>query len=424
MERVINQQNPHWTGQKYAKLVRRKILDDLLKKMTTRHIQVLTGIRRCGKSSVFRLIINELLATNNPKSILFLNMDDPLFYTAWNHPAALYSIIETAEKMTGEKVQYLFLDEIQTVTGWEHFVKSAYDSEVFRKIFVTGSNSSLLQGEYSTLLSGRYFAGKVYPYSLKELFDSNGLTDYLTLAGNRSTALRLVDDCLEWGCFPEIQSMEDPENRSELLKNYFESIVLKDCVARHKISDVQTLKKMLLYLMSNIGAVFSYNSLSKAVESNENTVKKYLGILADCYILSDITNFSLSQKAVRRNTHKIYSVDTGITNAVSYRFFDNKGTLFENFVFNELQKQSLDEITFAHNPGECDFIVKKNYDYQAIQVCFELTHENSRREWGGFAAIEKEIPLSRKTIITYNQEQTMGDVEAVPAWKYFFGTEK
>ncbi len=141
-------------------------------------------------------------------------------------------------------MQYLFLDEIQTVKGWEHFVKSTYDSKVFKKIFVTGSNSSLLETEYSTLLSGRYFADRVYPYSLKEVFANSGITDYLTLIQERATVLRTIDECLEWGCFPEIKSIDDRQNRTELLKNYFESIVLKDCVGRYQIADISTFKKL------------------------------------------------------------------------------------------------------------------------------------------------------------------------------------
>jgi predicted AAA+ superfamily ATPase len=117
--------------------------------------------------------------------------------------------------------------------------------------------------------------------------------------------------------------------------------------------------------------------------------------------------------------HKVYSIDNGIANAVSYRFFDNKGTLFENFVFNELQKQKPDEITFANGSGECDFVIKKGFEYEAVQVCYELTPENNKREFGGFSNIEKETKLSRKTIITYNQEQKTDDIEVVPVWKYF-----
>jgi len=420
MENVIVQQNPHWTGQKYTELFHRAAFENLLKKCETRHIQVLTGIRRCGKSSVFRLLINELMERVNPKSILFLNMDDPMYYMAWSNSSFLYTIVETAEKFTAEKVQYLFLDEIQSVQGWEHYVKSVYDSQVFRKIFVTGSNSSLLYNDFSTLLSGRYFSDEIYPYSLKEILLINGISDKYELIKGKSTVLRILDDCIEYGCFPEIKPLNDKQMRTELLKNYFDSIVLKDCVSRYQITDITAFKRMLLYLMSNIGTLYSYNSLGKALESNENTVKKYLNILADCYILSDVINFSLSQKTTVRNLHKLYSVDNGLINATSYRFFDNISTLFENLVFNELQKQKNEEITFVNNAGECDFLVKNGFDYQAFQVCYQLTATNQKRECAGFDKIAGQVKLNRKIILTYNQETQIDDIEVIPVWKYFF----
>ena len=420
MENVIVQQNPHWTGQKYTELFHRIAFENLMKKCETRHIQVLTGIRRCGKSSVFRLLINELMNTVNPKSVLFLNMDDPMYYTAWSNPSALHDIVETAEKITAEKIQYLFLDEIQSVQGWEHYVKSVYDSQVFRKIFVTGSNSSMLQNDFSTLLSGRYFSDEIYPYSLKEILSINGVSDKYELIKEKSTVLRILDDCIEYGCFPEIKSLHAKQMRTELLKSYFDSIVLKDCVSRHQVADIAAFKKMLLYLTSNIGTLYSYNSLGKALASNENTVKKYLNILADCYILSDVTNFSLSQTTTARNLHKLYSVDNGLINAVSYRFFDNVATWFENFVFNELQKQKNEEITFVNKAGECDFLVKNGFDYQAFQVCYQLTTVNQKRKCTGFDKIAGLIKVSRKVILTYNQEQQIDDIEVIPVWKYFF----
>jgi len=317
-------------------------------------------------------------------------------------------------------VQYLFLDEIQSVQGWEHYVKSVYDSQVFRKIFITGSNSSLLQNDFSTLLSGRYFSDEIYPYSLKEILSIHGISDKYELVKGKSKVLGVLDDCIKYGCFPEIKSLDDRQTRTELLKSYFDSIVLKDCVSRHQVADIAAFKKMLLYLMSNIGTLYSYNSLGKALDNNENTVKKYLNILADCYILSDITNFSLSQKTIVRNLHKLYSIDNGMINAVSYRFFDNVATLFENFVFNELQKQKNEEITFVNNMGECDFLVKNGFDYQAFQVCYQLTPTNQKRECAGFDKISGKINVSRKIILTYDQEQQIGDIEAIPVWKYFF----
>jgi predicted AAA+ superfamily ATPase len=190
-------------------------------------------------------------------------------------------------------------------------------------------------------------------------------------------------------------------------------------VSRYQIADIGTFKKMLLYSISNVGAVFSYKSLAAVAGTNENTAKKYLNILDDSYIIQDVSNFAFSLKENVRNSHKLYAADNGIINAVSYRFWDNKAKLFENFVFNELQKQRPDEITFANSAGECDFVVKKGFDYEAVQVCYELTPENIKREFAGFRNIEKETKLSRKTIITYNQEQKNDSIEIAPVWKYF-----
>jgi len=142
-------------------------------------------------------------------------------------------------------------------------------------------------------------------------------------------------------------------------------------------------------------------------------------ILNDSYIIQDISNFAFSLKENVRNSHKIYASDTGLMNAISYRFWDNKAKLFENFVFNELQKQKNEEITFANNDNECDFLVKEGFDYQAFQVCYELTPTNRKREITGFDKISEQVNLKRKIILTYNQEEQIGDIEVIPAWRYF-----
>jgi len=420
MEQIIINQNPHWTGKKYSNLLQRKVFESLKTNLQTRHIQILTGIRRSGKSSLFAMLINELMKENKPKSILKLNLDDPQFFEIWDNPASIYSLIQTAEKITGEKIEYLFLDEVQVVDKWETFVKSVYDTETFKKIFVTGSNSSFLQKEYSTFLSGRYLENPVFPYSFDEILGHHHINSYFDLISNTPKALQLLDKCLEWGCFPEIVATKNEEIRTNLLSGYFDSIIMKDCISRFQIADVATFKKLLLYSISTIGSVFSYKSLGTAAGTNENTAKKYINILKDSYIISDVSNFAFSLKENVRNSHKLYAADNGIINAVSYRFWDNKAKLFENFVFNELQKQQFDEITFANNNGECDFIAKKGFEYQAIQVCYELTPENNKREFGGFATIEDNVGGCKKTIITYNQEMQDDNVTVIPAWKYFW----
>jgi Predicted ATPase (AAA+ superfamily) len=420
MEKAIIIQNPHWRGGFYKHLQERSCFDDIKNNLQVRHIQVITGIRRSGKSSIFRMLVNELMKQENPKSILTLNMDDPLYYETWGNPGTLYNIIELAEKLSGEKIKYLFIDEAQTIKGWETFVKSAYDSELFNKIFVTGSNSSFLNNEYSTLLSGRYLENNVFPYSLREILSQNKIHSCYDAISQSPKVLRLLDDCLEWGCFPEIKPLKNNEIKSNLLKSYFDSIIMKDCISRYQIADIATFKKLLLYSISNVGAVCSYKSLGKAAGTNENTAKKYINMLNDSRIIQDISNFAFSLKENVRNNHKIYVADNGITNAVSYRFWDNKSKLFENFVFNELQKQKHEEITFSNDNGECDFVIKDGVNYQAIQVCYEITNENRAREVGIFNKIEKETTLTRKMIITYNQEIKIGDIEVIPIWKWIY----
>jgi len=420
MEQAIINQNPHWSGKGYQNLQERSLYNSLVNNLQTKHIQILTGIRRSGKSSLFRMLINGLMEQTNPKSILMLNMDDPLYYEVWGNPALFYSLIELAEKLTGEKIKYLFIDEAQAVKGWETFVKSMYDSEIFMKIFVTGSNSSFLQNEYSALLSGRYLENRVFPYSFREVLLHNDIRSYFDMASQTPKVLRLLDECLEWGCFPEIKALKNNDIKSNLLKSYFDSIIMKDCVSRYSIADVAMFKKLLLYCVSNAGTVFSYKSLGTAIGSNENTAKKYINILDDSYIIQDVSNFAYSLKENVRNSHKIYVADTGLMNAISYRFWDNKAKLFENFVFNELQKQGSGEVTFANNDGECDFVLKTDFDYQAFQVCYQLTPANRKRECEGFDKISKQTNLKRKIILTYNQEEQIGDIEVIAAWKYFY----
>jgi predicted AAA+ superfamily ATPase len=242
----------------------------------------------------------------------------------------------------------------------------------------------------------------------------------LDLVSQTPKVLRLFDDCLEWGCFPEIKALKHNDIKSNLLKSYFDSIIMKDCVLRHSIADVAMFKKLLLYSVSNAGTVFSYKSLGTAIGSNENTVKKYMNILNDSYVIQGVSNFAFSLKEHARHSHKIYAADAGLMNAGSYRFWDNRAKLFENFVFNELQKQKSEEITFSNNGGECDFLVKNGLDYRAFQVCYELTKENRKREYAGFNKIPEQINLKRKIILTYNQEERIDDIEVMPVWKYFF----
>lgn len=393
-------------------------MDNLLKKKNMRHVQILTGVRRCGKSTVFKLLINDLLQTGiDGKSILVLNLDDPQFIPFWDDSAKLYSIVENAEKLTGIKVRYLFLDEVQHLTDWEIFVKSAYDSSVFEKIYITGSNSQLLQNRFSALLSGRYFENEIRPFSLSEVYRAKGFTSLLDCYSRMPQVLRIMDEILSTGSFPEIVLTEmDDEIRQELLKSYFDSIVQKDCIVYNGIRDTHLFYGLVSYLMQNVGNRFSTPAVGKALKSNENTVSSYINLLCDSYICMDVRNFSYSLKETNRSQHKCYFIDNGLISANVFRYSPQSRNALENLAYNELRNKGFENISFDNSKTECDFIAYKNGEAYGFQVCYELNDMNLKRELAGFE-IDK-IALKKKMLLTYNQKEMYGDVEVLPLWEW------
>lgn len=418
MEKTLIRQNPQWNGRTFDNLCPRDIMENLLKKKKMRHVQILTGVRRCGKSTVFKLLINDLLhAGIDGKSILVLNLDDPQFIPFWDDSAKLYSIVENAEKLTGIKVRYLFLDEVQHLTDWEIFVKSAYDSSVFEKIYITGSNSQLLQNRFSALLSGRYFENEIRPFSLSEVFRAKGFTSLLDCYSRMPHVLRVTDEILSAGSFPEIVLTEmDDDIRQELLKSYFDSIVQKDCIVYNGIRDSHLFYRLVSYLMQNVGNRFSIPAVSKALKSNENTVSSYINLLCDSYICMDVRNFSYSSKETNRSLHKCYFIDNGLISANVFRYSPQSGNALENLAYNELRNKGFENISFDNSKTECDFIAYKNGEAYGFQVCYELNDMNLKRELAGFD-IDK-IALKKKTLLTYNQKEMYGDVEVLPLWEW------
>ncbi len=414
MENVIISQNKHWK-KAYSDLYPRKITDKLIKQLSLKHIQVLQGVRRSGKSTIFKILINHISKKIDPKEILYINMDDPFFIQYSNNPTVFYNIIQNAEKLTQKKFRYLFLDEVQIIEGWESYVKSVYDSEIFDKIFVTGSNSSFLNGSLSTLLSGRYISDQVYPLSFSEILKIEGINDTLTLYENLPKALNIIDDMIRYGSFIEVYEAKKDFKR-DILKTYYDTILLKDCVANGGIRDVKSFKELSVYLLSNISSLYSYSSLSKALGINDKSVKEYISYLEDSFLFSEIKLFSYSLKEQTNNKKKIYISDNGFLE-LSFGFSSNYGKLLENLVFSELQKKGY-EIYFYNKNFECDFIVKNDKKLLAVQVCYELSEFNKNRE---IKALKKlPFKVEEKIIITYNQkEQIDKEIQAVPFWEYF-----
>ena len=413
MEKVILSQNKHW-NKPYENLYERDVFADLVEKLDVKHIQVLQGIRRSGKSTLFKLLINHLALEIDPQKILYVNLDDPFFIPYSNDATKLHDIMQTAQKLTQKKITYLFLDEVQAINGWERYVKSVYDNEAFKKIFITGSNSSLLNGDLATLLTGRYLSTKVYPLSLKEILKINDITTYMQLVDQSPKVLNIVDNMIKYGSFVEIVDNKE-EFKREILSSYYDTILLKDCVANNAIRDVKSFKELSYYLLSNVTSLYSYNSLAKAIDINDKSAKEYVSYLEDSYLVDELKHYSYSLREQNNSKKKIYSNDNGFL-SLSYSFSENSGKMLENLVYTELIKANY-EVYFYNKNFECDFIAIKEGKSIAIQVCYELHEQNKKREIGGLTKLPFEV--DGKYIITYNQSNTLENIKVVKFWEYF-----
>ena len=420
MEKALIAQNRHWNSEKYPNLFSRSLLASITKKMQAKEVHVLLGVRRSGKSTLFKLLINYLLEKADPLAILYINLDDPFFSEVWRDAKELYRVVETSEKITKKKIKYLLLDEVQNVNGWERFVKSAYDADIFKKIFITGSNSSLLKGNYARLLSGRYITDYVYPLSFQEILNAQGIHSYKDLISAKPRVLGILDDILLYGSFPEVFKTEDRDLKREILLNYYETIIFKDCIANHNVRDIKTFKELAFYLISNISSLYSYNSLARAVKSNENTVREFVNILEDSFLMFEVKNFSYSIKTQSRSKKKIYCIDNSFLNTISFKFSDNKGKLLENLVFTEFLKNNFGEVYFYQENKECDFILKQGKKLYAIQVSYEVGASNLEREMEGLRSAMKKLNIQRGYIITYDTEMQLDEkISMVPFWKIY-----
>ncbi|MBP7497081.1 MAG: ATP-binding protein, partial [Bacteroidales bacterium] len=299
---------------------------------------------------------------------------------------------------------------------------SIYDSEIYKKIFITGSNSVLLKGTYAKLLTGRYVTDYIFPLSFEEILKIKGINDKITLFNNIPKVLTLLDEMIEFGSFPELLKIKSDELRRELLISYFDAIIMKDCIFNYNIRDSRVFKELAYYLISNSTSVFSYLSLSKAVGINENSLKSYVNILRESFMFYETMNFSFSMKQNSRPKRKIYCIDNGFPAQLAYKFSDNKGSLFENLVYTELIKKGESELYFFNENKECDFIIKQGKKLVAVQVVFQFNEYNKSREINSLEYTMEKFSIDKAYIITYNFQEVINEkIEIIPFWLFFSG---
>ncbi len=365
-------------------------LDSYLK---TGQIVVITGVRRCGKSSLM-FLIKETLGLKESE-FCYCNFDDERIAT---YPTLLNDIYALHLEMYRTEPIFFF-DEIQEVQGWEKFVNRMYEQG--RKVYVTGSNAKLLSSEISTSLTGRNKVLELMPFSFSEYLRVEGRAyevERLSVK-QRSLLLNDLNAYLETGGFPLVVKEKDLDIAHAL----FQDILYRDIVVRYRLTNVDEIRQIALYLASNIGKLFSYSSL-QAMSSlkSSSSVKNYLDYFEASYLFFYVRKFDYSVRKQMMNSRKVYAVDNSIPNRLGFRFTGNRGRLLENALFLELKRRGCDVYYFS-GKNECDFLIKDKLSVtEAMQVVYELNAENMQREIDGLTEAMHTFGISKGTLVVFD----------------------
>ena len=349
-------------------------------------IKIITGIRRCGKSVIMEQIIKEI--EKKTDNVIYLNFEDKKVSSNITNADKLISFVEENKK---EGKCYLFFDEIQTLDGWQDACKTLrlYDYSVF----ITGSNSKLLSGEFTKELAGRYVAFRIRPFVYKEI------VEYCKELKKEAS----VTDYLVWGGFPKRFEFDSAEAQSRYLSDLDDTIVINDLIRRYKIRKESLFKSLVNYVLRSNSRIVSANSIRDYIKQEHascsvNTIMKYIGYLEEAYIIEAVKQYSTKAKKELSYYSQIYDADVCFN---SIRCLNNRFDLthnLENIVYNELIYMGYEIYVYNNNGKEIDFLATKNSKQYFVQVAYSVAEDKTYQ--GEFSAFKDIDNLSQKIIIT------------------------
>lgn len=422
--RKLNEWNPWWEDKRLIRELRgkeRPAYKDLLDSIQIKEVTIITGIRRSGKSTLMYQIIENLLKKGiEPKQILFVNVEDKKLTN--NSLDDIYTSYR--KEINLDKKAYIFFDEIHKKEGWESWIRKKYDLKTNNKFVLSGSCSYLLKKEYSTLLTGRNLTFEVFPLSFEEFLlfknkkiDKSNLKKGIILEKTKLSIMKELDEYLNLGGFPEV--VFKPQNfKIKLLEQYFDDILYKDIVDRYNLNSQKT-KDLALYLITNFTSFISLRNLRNTLKISYDTIKDYLSYYKEAFLFFTIDHFSYSMKEQKTLASKVYCIDNGLRNAVSFKFSKDLGKLAENFVFVELKRREK-YAYYWKNHGEVDFVIKnKDQTLTAINVSYSNKIEERERQ----ALIDFKKKFGKKVkelmLLTDDVEEKDGEIKLMPLWKWF-----
>lgn len=353
----------------YKQLIPRKqYLDTLIRLKDKQLIKIVTGIRRCGKSTLFDLY-EEYLLNNGVKkeNIIRINFESPQFIELWDW-LALYRFIK--ERLQANTMNYILLDEIQNVPDFQRAVDGLFILDN-SDVYITGSNAYLLSGELATLLSGRFIEIKMLPLSFKEYLSA------FTENQDRATQFRRF---IQFGSFPYVLWLEEDQDIQAYLEGIYTTVILKDVLTRKKIADPDMLQRVVKFLADNIGSPISATSIANTLTSHQrkvsfHTVENYLAALMDSFIFYRVQRYDIKGKQHLSTGAKYYLCDVGLRYYMLGTKPGDFGHILENIVYLELVRRGNEVYVGKVNDTEIDFIAihkgEKSY-YQVAYTVMEL----------------------------------------------------
>lgn len=373
-------------------MIARKIyLNQLISLCNQNIIKVITGIRRCGKSTLLSEFKDYLKAKGvEENNILLLNFEEREYsdFARWED---VYDYI--LDKLSVEGMKYVFLDEVQRIVCFEKLVDALFVKKDI-DLYITGSNAFLLSSELGTLLSGRYIAINLHPFSFSE---------YVSAFENNANTDRLFRQYMNASCFPEAVnlSISSPNMVNTYLKSLYDTVVVKDIVKRNNLRKFDTLQNVLNFLFDNIGNVVSPNNITEVLRKttgesiSHNTVLKYLRYFTESYLVYPVRLYNIKGKRLLESNYKYYIVDLGLKNILNTNSaLSDLGHKLENIVYFELLRRGGDVYAGKSGNGEVDFVVQKhdgNREY--YQVAYTVNDEKTlKRELSSLEKIKDSYP--------------------------------
>ncbi|MBW2112998.1 MAG: ATP-binding protein [Deltaproteobacteria bacterium] len=390
-------------------------------------ILAVVGPRRAGKTYFMYQIIKSLLQSgrHEKEDILFIDFED--YRLGGFSGDDMDELFAAFHQLAGRYPRFLFFDEVQNLPDWNRVLRTLHNRRRF-KIIVSGSNSKLLGREIATELRGRYDDFLMLPFSFREYLQYRGIsfTPASLHTAARGNIMAAFDDYLLRGGFPEVvMAGKEPEQR-RLLQSYFKTIFYRDILERYHVKARYVLDALMNDFLETYSSVFSITRFEKHLKGNglpgsKRTIANYLHYLQEAFFIIANEKFSFSLRRRIMNPKKIYLTDTGFA-ALGRPFAENRGRILENTVAIELFRRGL-ELYYFKDKKECDFIVKAGTrPTHAIQVCWELTRLNEKRETAGLKSAFKSLDLPAGIILTYAQEEEREisgrRISVLPVWKW------